>query len=93
MRHKIAAGEVARIDTRISHRMRDRIQEILVADGVADTPALVEANSLTDGLGYCHRVTTSTGLKINRAYSGLEVRGADGDLIEEIPFERTEYQD
>ncbi|MDF2630129.1 MAG: hypothetical protein K0R39_3960 [Symbiobacteriaceae bacterium] len=72
----------------ISNRMRNRIQEILVADGVADVTALTEANSLVDGLGYYHRVTTTTGLKINRAYSALEVRGPEGDLIEEIPFDR-----
>lgn len=72
----------------ISTRMRDRIQEILVADGVADVTALTEANSLVDGLGYYHRVTTTTGLKINRGYSALEVRGPGGDLIEEIPFDR-----
>jgi len=74
------------LDNQISDRMRDRIQEILVADGVADSRALGEANSLVDGLGYYHRVTTSTGMKINRAYSALEVRGPGGDLIEEIPF-------
>jgi hypothetical protein len=71
----------------ISNRMRDRIQEILVNDGVADVTALTEANSLVDGLGYYHRVTTTTGLKINRGYSALEVRGPAGDLIEEIPFD------
>ncbi len=76
------------IDERITHRMRDRIQEILVADGVGDAQALTEANSLCDGLGYYHRVTTSTGLKLNRAYDGVEVRGPGGDLIESIPFDR-----
>lgn len=77
----------------ISNRMRDRIQEILVADGVADATALTEANSLVDGLGYYHRVTTTTGLKINRGYSTLEVRGPGGDLIEEIPFDGANDQD
>ncbi|HWI65371.1 MAG TPA: hypothetical protein VNT75_26360 [Symbiobacteriaceae bacterium] len=71
----------------ITHRMRDRIQEILVADGVGDTQALTEANSLVDGLGYYHRVTTSTGLKINRSFGSLEVRGPTGDLVEEIRFD------
>lgn len=77
-------------DHRITHRMRDRVQEILVADGVADVAAYTEANSLCDGLGYYHRVTASTGLKLNRAYDGLEVRGPGGDLIETIPFDRAE---
>ena len=81
---------MAEFDTQISDRMRDRIQEILVADGLADTQALVEANSLVDGLGYYHRVTASTGLKINRAYGALEVRGPEGDLLAEIPFERND---
>lgn len=81
------------MEERITHAMRDRIQEILVADGVADANALVEANSLVDGLGYYHRVTTSTGLKINRAYATLEVRGPNGDLIEEIPFERSDSEE
>jgi hypothetical protein len=76
------------IDDRITHRMRDRIQEILVADGMGDVQALDEANSLMDGLGYYHRVTTSTGLKLNRGYGGVEVRGPSGDLIESIAFDR-----
>lgn len=78
------------IDERITHRIRDRIQEILVADGVADVPALTEANSLCDGLGYYHQVRSSTGLRMARAYDGVEIWGPDGTLVEQIPFERTE---
>jgi hypothetical protein len=77
-------------DDRVTHKMRNRIQEILVADGIPGVKALGEANSLCDGLGYYHRVTTSTGLKLNRAYDGVEVRGPGGDLIETIPFDRME---
>lgn len=77
-------------DDRVTHKMRDRIQEILAADGIPGVKALEEANSLCDGLGYYHRVTSSTGLKLNRAYDGVEVRGPGGDLIETIPFDRTE---
>jgi hypothetical protein len=77
-------------DDRITHRIRGRIQEVLVADGVPDHQALNEANSLCDGLGYYHRVTASTGLKLNRAYGGIEVRGPGDDLVETIPFDQHE---
>lgn len=81
------------IDTRISERIRNRIQEILVADGVDDRLALTEANSLCDGLGYYHRVRTSTGMSLTRGYAGVEVWGTAGDLMESIPFGRLQEFD
>lgn len=78
------------IDIRVTDRMRDRIQEILVADGVEDQRALAEANSLCDGLGYYQRVRTSTGMNLVRGYDGVEVWGEAGDLLERIPFDRLE---
>lgn len=75
-------------DTKITDEMRNRLQELLVADGVEDWRALSEANSLADGLGYYDRVATSTGLKIRKGYAGLEVIGPQGDQIEVIPFRR-----
>ncbi|HYG60425.1 MAG TPA: hypothetical protein VD902_20330 [Symbiobacteriaceae bacterium] len=78
------------INPHMTHRIRDRIQEILVADGVVDSRALEEANSLVDGLGYYYRVTSSTGLHFQRAYDGIEVRGPAGDAIETIQFDRYE---
>jgi hypothetical protein len=84
---------VVSIDTQISDGMRNRIQELLVADGVEDWRALSEANSLVDGLGYYDRVATSTGLKIRKGYDGLEVIGPHGDLLERIPFTRAKTEE
>lgn len=78
------------IEAKVTDRMRNRIQEILVADGVGDRHALMEANSLCDGLGYYHRVTASTGMKLRMGYDGVEVFGLAGDLLETIPFDRVE---
>lgn len=74
-------------EPRLTERMQARIQEILVADGIADTQALAEAQSLCEGLGYYQRVTGSTGIHFSRGYEAIEVRGDRGDLIESIPFE------
>lgn len=81
---------VDHIEPKITERMRNRIQEILVADGVPDPHAMMEANSLCDGLGYYHRVTASTGMKLHLGYDGVEVFGLAGDLLETVPFDRVE---
>ncbi len=75
-------------DARITHRMRDRMKEILVAGGQDERKALDEANSLSDGLGYYHRVTASTGLHFRQAFDGIEVVGGGGDVIELIAYDR-----
>lgn len=79
---------VVPVDLQINHRMRNRVQEILVADGVSDGPALDEANSICDGLGYMNRVMSSTGMRFRRGYDGIEVFARAGDLLETIPFDR-----
>lgn len=81
------------VDHRITHEMRDRIQDLLVAGGVRQAAALDEANSLCDGLGYYHRVTASTGLRFQQAYHGIEVVGGSGDVIELIPYQRVVNDD
>jgi hypothetical protein len=82
---------MSEVDVRITDSMRNRIQEILVSDGVEDAKALTEANSICDGLGYYHRVTASTGLHFRTAYGGVEVLGNAGDLIETIGYDRMSH--
>lgn len=73
-------------EPQVTEQMGARIQEILVADGLADAEALAEAQSLCERLGCYQRVTGSTGLHFSRGYKAIEVRGEKGDLIERIPF-------
>lgn len=49
-------------EPQVTDQIGARIQEILVADGLADTKALAESQSLCEGLGYYQRVTGRTGL-------------------------------
>lgn len=81
------------IDARITHRMRDRIKALLMAGGYGEAQAHDEANSLCDGLGYYERVKASNGLRLQRAYDGLEVLDAQGKVVETIPFDRIEDRD
>jgi hypothetical protein len=66
--------------------VRDRIQEVLVADGAADAEALVEANRLCDDLRHSDRVQSKRGLFFERVREAIAIRGNGGDLIETIPI-------